>query len=211
MSGLSADAAARAIVAAAMLLGVDPAQAFEPGQAKGKGVGKAARSGRSVRLLAAHGVRARLGLAPVMLAKVFSLFPQELAPSFGKKSGFTTDHLLVIAEALEASETARAANARFLEPMSGVPVRPAPDARRPTPDARRPTPDARRPTPDARRPTPGVPAVTGAVKTPEAVRPQVVRYATWFLDARWSLTTVAALFEVEPEALLSAVEAGAEA
>lgn len=113
--GITADQAARAVIAACNLLGQEPSKAFEPGQRGRKG------SGRLARTLAAHGVRARLGLAPVVLARVFRITPQELAPSLALKHAFTTDHYLAISEALgpivlESPEAHEAAPAKRAGP-----------------------------------------------------------------------------------------------
>ena len=37
-------------------------------------------------------------------------------------------------------------------------------------------------------------------------RPQAVRYAAWFLDARWPLKTVATLFDLDPGQLIDALD-----
>jgi hypothetical protein len=127
---ISAEQAARAIVAACMLLGVDPAKAFEPSRGN-------APAGRKARMLAAHGVRARMGIAPQVLARIFALHGPEVAPSQGRKAGFTTDQLLAISEAIGPVD-AVGARSRFMEPLSGVPTRscPKPEARSPKPEAR---------------------------------------------------------------------------
>ncbi|MFN7129773.1 MAG: hypothetical protein ACK4OJ_11995 [Brevundimonas sp.] len=39
-----------------------------------------------------------------------------------------------------------------------------------------------------------------------AIKPEVVRYAVWFLDAAWPLKTVASLFDVTPKDLLNALD-----
>ena len=134
MNRITAEQAARAIVAACMLLGVDPAKAFDATERKGRT--KNAPGGFSARVLAAHGVRARLGVSPTTLGKVFQVHPNTVAPSQRAKYGITTDQLLAVSEALGPVGPADARE-RFMEPLSGVPTRsnPRPDAGRRTPDA----------------------------------------------------------------------------
>ncbi|WP_312066274.1 hypothetical protein [Brevundimonas sp.] len=59
---------------------------------------------------------------------------------------------------------------------------------------------ARSPKPEARSPKPE--AVAAGLS---AVKPQVVRYARWFLAADWPLGLVARLFDLDPETLAEAV------
>lgn len=174
----SAEVIARAVVAAAMLLGQDPTRAFEANVRKGRDPRE--KGPRAVRLLAAHGIRARMGAPAGQIAGLLRVTPQELAPSQQKKFGITTDQLLIVAEALgDRADEGRSPRERFMEPWSGAPTTAAPQRRS---------------------------AAAGVECARMTVKPQVVKWATWFLDARWPLGTVARLFDVDPEALLTAVE-----
>ena len=190
--GVTAEQAARAIVAAGMLLGVDPARAFEPTTRKGKKRDDAP-CGATVRILAAHGVRARLGVAPVTLGKIFQVHPNALAPSQRERYGATTDRLLAISEAIGAVEDDDA-KARFLEPMSGVPTRAMP--------SRKPEAGSRKPEAGSRE----VRGVKSGVNSLATERPRAVQFASWFLEAEWPLRTVARLFDVSPRELLDALD-----
>ncbi|MFN7129774.1 MAG: hypothetical protein ACK4OJ_12000 [Brevundimonas sp.] len=137
--GCSAETAARALVAACLLLGVDPAEAYGRGRGgKGKTKDQGRHGGYGARVLAAHGVRARLGVAPVVLARMFSIDKTNLAPSQAHRRGITSDQLLVIAEAISGASVASAPEAaqRLISPRE-VPARPA-LPRAPSPEPRAP-------------------------------------------------------------------------
>jgi hypothetical protein len=48
--------------------------------------------------------------------------------------------------------------------------------------------------------------VTPSVNPLLTERPQAVRYAAWFLDARWPLKSVATLFDLDPAQLIDALD-----
>ncbi|WP_426041522.1 hypothetical protein [Brevundimonas sp. TWP2-3-4b1] len=189
---LTAAHVAVALVAAAKITGADASRVFEDGPGH-----------RRTRTMAAAGLVARLGCSRRATAPMFRVCAPELSPSMLTRAGVTSDHLLIVAEALHAHGLTEgdALRTRFLatEGCSPALIEPA-RAQTAKPLAAPRTAAARRETGSAGR-TVRIRPITG----------QIVGWAGWFLEAEiWTAEEVADLFDVDPEALLTALEADCE-
>lgn len=96
-----------AVVAACGVTGTKPERVFDNGAGQGR-----------TRVMAAAGCMARLGWPKADAARLFRVHPNRLTPSGQVLARITTEHLLIIAEALAQNGLAEAddARARFLRP-----------------------------------------------------------------------------------------------
>ena len=181
-----------ALVAAAKITGADASRLFDDGPGH-----------RRTRTMAAAGLVARLGGSRRATAPLFKVCAQELSPSMLTRAGVTSDHLLIVAEALHAHGLTEGddSRSRFLatEGWSAAEADPA------RPQTAKPL-AAPRPVSPRRE--------TGSADRTVRIRPvtsRIVGWAGWFLEAAiWTAEEVADLFDVDPEALLSALEGDCE-
>lgn len=184
---LTAEIAAVALVAAARHVGVEPLKVFER-------TGRGTRRGpHHARVLAAAGVRAAMSVPNKDLARVFAVHITKVAPSHLASARVTADDLLVVADALRSRGLIddAGANARFVKPWG----------------PRRPQGSAPSPSPQVEAAPKSRPYQPEGCVVLKPVTPQVVKRAIDMLDARWDLAEVAGLFDVDPDALLNAIEA----
>lgn len=112
---ITAEQAARALVAACRITGVDPNRVFDKGTARA-GQRGSVTGPYGARVMAAMGARSRLGLSPGRLAVVFRVVSADLTPSSGVKRGITAEHLLSVAEAMNGGDMPDRGEVIDLEP-----------------------------------------------------------------------------------------------
>ena len=185
---------ARAIVAACARAGVDPMTAFDPPKS-----GQRIRSGTYARILAAQALRRR-GFAAVRLKGLLKLTPPDLSPTGAERRGIMSEDVDAVLAGLD-------------DPRSVTPRLPRVRTRaaRPKPEPRAGAARAARVS--RARPTGPKAAWMAEVGTRRvrAVTPRVIRYGAWFLEAGWDPSETAALFDVDEDALISALENDLEA
>lgn len=189
---LTAAHVAVALVAASKITGADASRVYDDGPGH-----------RRTRVMAAAGLVARLGCSRRGTAPMFRVCGPELSPSMLTRAGVTPDHLLIVAEALHANGLTEGDDPRkrFLsaEGWSSAPVEPARSEPSKSSAVQRPA---------APR------GAKAAIERTVRIRPvteRIVGWAGWFLEAEiWTAEEVADLFDVDPEALLSALEADSE-
>lgn len=101
----NADTAARALVASARLVGLNPLEIFKPdgrGGARTRGVSERTPSRYTARIVAAAALRATGVGTPTLLARPLGIHVPDMAPSALAKRGITTDQLLDVANAMPA-------------------------------------------------------------------------------------------------------------
>lgn len=183
---LTAEQAARALVAACRITGVDPERVFD----------KSASGAYGARIVAAMGARSRLGVAAKGLARVFRVAAADLTPSAGARRKITADHLLTVAEAMTGGAMPDAGDVAELdiEPDPPEPPRPAP--RRHPPKVHVVT--------NPVRPAPS-PAAAGRAATMKAVTADILRWADAYARRGVKVACLADLFDVDAEALQQAL------
>lgn len=190
-----------AIVAACGVTGTKPDKVFEEGNQR-------------PRVMAAAGCIARLGWDRKATANVFRVHPNRLTPSGLGLAKVETEHLLVIAEALQAQGLAGGSE-------ETPPVSPAPAAAAATPQRKAvPAPEAAARAPDPKPPAPAKPQTpvralrTNPVRpTPPPARVQrlnpvkasVVRWARQQLALGAAMDFLAWCFDVDVDDLAAAV------
>lgn len=191
---ITAEQAARALVAACRIVGLDPERVFD------KGTGRAGQGGSvmgpyGARVIAAMGARSRLGLAPHQLAGVFRVASADLTPSAGVKRRITADHLLTVAEAMTGG--AMPAADRVPDPdLEPEPPEP------PRPSMRRAVPVVRVVTSPVRASSPVAAGRATAMKTVSA---DIRRWAAAYVQRGVKVAYLADLFDVDVEALQQAL------
>lgn len=178
---ITAEQAARALVAACRMTGVAPERVFD----------KSASGAYGARIVAAMGARSRFDLRSKVLAKVFRVAAADLTPSAGARRRITADHLLNVAEAMTGGlMPAAAAEADMdLEPDPPGPPKPAPH---------RAPPEVRVVTNPVRASKPVAPRAAAAMK---AVTPDILRWAAAYVRQGVRVGYLADLFDVDAEAL----------
>lgn len=182
---ITAEQAARALVAACRITGSDPERVFD----------KTSGGAYGARMLAAMGARSRFDLRSKVLAKVFRVAPADLTPSAGARRRITADHLLSVAEAMTGGlmPAADAEPDLDLEPDPPEPPKPAP---------RHAPPQVRVVTNPVRAAMPAAPRAAAAMK---AVTPDILRWAAAYAVRGVRVGYLADLFDVDAEALVSAL------
>lgn len=233
MSGtLTAGDLASALIAACVVLKINPAEVYEPG-------------GRKARILAAAALKAAARCTARALAGPLKIADTELAPSMLARKQITTDMLLDVVEAIGgpagAAEVSQglaspeaAAQPVELQPIELEPAAPSVAEGRAVIDEAKPrakAPAARRSAdneagPESRRlrktaargvqclaprPVAVASAPPRTVVRLRAVTQRTIRFSRWFLAADWPLDEVADLFSVNPTALADALEFGVAA
>lgn len=191
-----------AIVAACGVTGTKPDKVFEEGNQR-------------PRVMAAAGCIARLGWDRKATANVFRVHPNRLTPSGLGLAKVETEHLLVIAEALQAQGLA--GGSAETPPVSPAPVAAAATPQRkavPAPKAETRAPD---PKPPASRPPKAAPVRAlranpvrptpspARVQRVNPVKPSVVRWARQQLALGAAMDFLAWCFDVDVDDLAAAV------
>lgn len=132
---ITAEQAARALVAACRITGVDPEKVFDKGTARAGQFGSVTGP-YGARVMAAMGARSRLGLKPGRLALIFRVVSADLTPSSGVKRGITGEHLLAVAEAMTGGAMPSQGEVAINDMDPEPPEPPQPSPRRPKPDVR---------------------------------------------------------------------------
>lgn len=218
MSGnLTSAHIATALVAACAHYGLNPTEAFDAGHRKGtrNGVGP-----YGARVLAAAGLRARMGFPTSALAKVMKIAGSDIGPASLLKRGVVADDLLAIAQALEASglasgkaavtdgrfrKAAETAPAPVVPPRSSD-VAPVAKVEASKPEPRRAGPGwAQRGSRSSLKAAPKVVSKPGPVRRMKAVTANIVRWTRQQLALGADLDFVADCFGVDVDALADAV------
>lgn len=183
---ITAEQAARALVAACKITGVSPERVFDKGTAGAYGA----------RIIAAMGARSRFGTAAKGLARVFRVAPADLTPSAGARRRITADHLLIVAEAMTGGAMPADQDAADLdlEPDPPEPPKPAP---------RRDPPRVHVVTNPVRTTSPSASPVRAA--TIKAVTADILRWAAAYVQCGVKVAYLADLFDVDAEALQQAL------
>ncbi|QTC88171.1 hypothetical protein [Brevundimonas pondensis] len=189
---ITAEQAARALVAACRITGVDPNRVFDKGTARA-GQRGSVTGPYGARVMAAMGARSRLGLSPGRLAVVFRVVSADLTPSSGVKRGITAEHLLSVAEAMNGGDMPDRGEVIDLEPEPPEPSGPAPRPMKP--DVRLVTNPVRAAVPSPVRPAAAMKAVTGDIR----------RWAAAYVRRGVKVAYLADLFDVDAEALQQAL------
>lgn len=183
---LTAEQAARALVAACKITGVSPEKVFD----------KSTGGAYGARIVAAMGARSRFGLAAKGLARVFRVAPADLTPSAGARRRITANHLLIVAEAMTGGvmPDAEEGSDLDLEPDPPGPSRPAP---------RRDPPKVHVVTNPVRAAAPVAAAARAAAM--KAVTADIQRWAAAYVQRGVRVAYLADLFDVDAEALKRAL------
>ena len=192
---ITAEQAARALVAACRMTGVDPEKVFD------KGTARAGQAGSVIgpygaRVMAAMGARARLGLKPGRLALVFRVASADLTPSSGVKRGITGEHLLSVAEAMVGGPMPAQEEASIIDLDPEPPEPPEPRPQRARPDVRLVANPVRSAAPASERPVGAMKAVTADIR----------RWAAAYVRRGVKVAYLADLFDVDVEALQQALD-----
>lgn len=216
MSGnLTAAHIATALVAACAHYGLHPTEAFDAGHRKGtrNGVGP-----YGARVLAAAGLRARMGFPTSALAKVMKIAGSDIGPASLLKRGVVVDDLLAVAQALESSGLASGkvavTDGRFRKAAEtmAVPAAPASDGvpvakvEAPKSEPRRAGPGwARQGREASLKAAPKAAASPARVQQAKAITADIVRWTRQQLALGADLDFVADCFGVDVDALADAV------
>ena len=191
---ITAEQAARALVAACRITGVDPEKVFEKGTARAGQFGSVTGP-YGARVMAAMGARSRLGLKPGRLALIFRVASADLTPSSGVKRGITGEHLLSVAEAMTGGAMPSQGEASIIDLDPDPPEPPEPSPRRAKPEVRLVTNPVRTLDPAPIRPATAMKAVSADIR----------RWAAAYVQRGVKVAYLADLFDVDVEALQEAL------